>query len=227
MHPKIRHRGCHEQEIGIGALASTAASISFAVRTEPPRPDGRSLRRWRCGDEHHLCARVEGGLGQGKALLAGERLVMTRTGSIGSCVPPAVTTRLRPASVPLRPSARRMAEDFGRLEHASDAAQTRGEVALGGSGEKHAAFLQDADIFLGGRVVVHPGVHRRGDQQRAVRRQGGDRQQVIGLPVGQFGEGVGGAGRDHQQVGGMSQSHVQDVRLAAPQIGIREGVARP
>ncbi|KAF0119795.1 MAG: hypothetical protein FD151_1882, partial [bacterium] len=38
-------------------------------------------------------------------------------------------------------------------------------------------------------------------------------------------EGIGRAGSDDQQVGAVPQSHVQDVRLTAPQFGVGEGPA--
>jgi hypothetical protein len=67
-------------------------------------------------------------------------------------------------------------------------------------------------------VVVHAAVHGGGDQKRRLHCQRRNRQQVIRLPVRQFCDGVGGAGRDDEQVGGVPQPHVQDVRLIAPEI---------
>ena len=116
-----------------------------------------------------------------------------------------------------------MPENFCRFEHPPVAVQARGHPAHGWPGEERAAFLQSADVFAGGRVVIHPGIHRGGYQQPPGQRQRGNCQQVIGLAVGQFGEGVGGAGRNQEQIGLVTQPNVQDMRLAAPQVGVGEG----
>ena len=113
-----------------------------------------------------------------------------------------------------------VAEQFGGFHKASLAHQPGSHAAFAGSGEINAAFRQDADIILRGRMGVDAHIHGRGNQQRAAGRQRGDGEQVIGNAVGQFAERVGSAWGNHQQVGAVPETDVQNMCLPAPQVGI-------
>ncbi len=74
-------------------------------------------------------------------------------------------------------------------------------------------------------MIEHAAIHRRRDQEWTGRGQRHHRQQGVGISVGEFGNRIGGAGRDDQQIGGMCQPHVQHVSFIAPQIGIGIGAS--
>ena len=88
--------------------SATAAAISLAVTagtTSTPAgvdtAEGAAIRVT-------LAPRSRAASARAKPILPDERLVMTRTGSMGSCVPPAVTTMRRPARSPFLPMAARV-----------------------------------------------------------------------------------------------------------------------
>ena len=98
-------------------------------------------------------------------------------------------------------------------------------MTLGGSDDDRTAFDERGEVGLRGGRVVHPAVHGRGKDERRAVGEGGDGQQIIGETVRQFGERVGGAGRNDEGVGLMRQPDVEHVRFAAPQIGLGVGAA--
>ena len=61
-----------------------------------------------------------------------------------------------------------------------------------GSMTRHAALAQRGDVGLGGGVLPHLGVHRRGEDHRAAGGQQRVGEQVVGQAVGGLGQQVGG-----------------------------------
>ena len=213
--------------------ASTASSICFGgFHVDDLRADRRS-QRCGCCDQRDLRAHLQRGLGEGIALFAG--------GAIGDHAH-GVERFLRPSrrDHDLFPGERTvlpekdadMTDDLRRLEHASHAGKSRGEMSLRRTDEGRAALFQDLDIFLRGGVIVHAAIHGGRDQKRRLHGQRRDRQQGIRLPMRQLGDSIRGAGRNDEKIRGMSQPHMQDMRFIAPEIFVcigapaRDGLER-
>ena len=146
---------------------------------------------------------------------------MTRTASIGSRVPPAVTTT-RVAGEIARGRARRsaaatMSVGIGEPAGADVAA---GQPADAGLDDVHAAAAQRGEVLDDGRVLPHLGVHRRADEHRRPRGEQRVRQQVGG-EAGGVGADHPGRGRgDDDEVGGLAEPGVRDRDRAVPQLGL-------
>ena len=141
-------------------------------------------------------------------------MAMTRTGSIGSCVPPALTTTLRPGQVAVASQGlAQAAEKFGRFKQPTLASQAGRQSAARGAGDYAAHRAQRLDIALSGGVVVHVGVHSGGDDERRLGCQYGRGECVVREAVGYLGDGVGGRGRDNDGVGALGDCHMVDAQL--------------
>ena len=166
------------------------------------------------------------------------RLPMKRTGSIGSAVPPAVTTTWRPA----RSSASRASASGGAAGEAGrpvggigpphravadrgdDGVDDRAEVgeaarahlargegsALGLDDRVPEPVAQDRDVRLRGRMGVHVAVHRRGDDDRRGGGEAGRGDDVGGEPVGHRPQPVGRRRGDEDRVGRVGREDVAD-----------------
>ena len=79
-------------------------------------------------------------------------------------------------------------------------------------------------------MLEHARVHRGSDEERAPRRKGRHGEQVVGEPVRELREDVGGGGRDEEEISRFGEADVQNVRLRAPQVRVRraprEGLKR-
>jgi competence protein ComEC len=69
-------------------------------------------------------------------------------------------------------------------------------------------FPQDPHIGHSGRMLPHVAIHRRRNQQRRTRRQSDGGQRIIGKPMRECGEHVGGRRRDQQKVSLVSKLNV-------------------
>lgn len=94
---------------------------------------------------------------------------------------------------------------------AADAFVAAGEEALVGADEMGSALGEDADVLLGGGVEPHFAVHGRGDEERCGGGQGDGGEGVVGEAVGEFGEDIGGGGRDEEEAGLISEGDVAGV----------------
>ena len=107
-----------------------------------------------------------------------ERLPTKRTASIGSRVPPAVTSTRRPSrSFGAAASAGLdRGEDLRRLGQPADA-PLPGRAERAGAGLEHdrAARAQRREVGLGGGVLVHRVVHRGREDERAAAGERGAR----------------------------------------------------
>jgi hypothetical protein len=83
---------------------------------------------------------------------------------------------------------------------APDAFIAAGERAGFRLDQDDAAFAQAAQVFLCCRVEIHCGVHRGGDEYRALEREKKGRKGVVGDAVCKFGDDVGGCGRDDEAI---------------------------
>jgi hypothetical protein len=145
--------------------------------------------------------------------------VIIRTGSMGSCVPPAVTTIFFPASGPLVPSSQRASPTISsgsvmRPKPTSPEARCPGRR----SNKMNAPFAQYLDTGLGCRMVVHTSVHGGSDQDRAAGSQCSHTQQVVANTIRQARHSIGSGGCNQQQVAHMPQTDMRDMPLAAPQV---------
>ena len=158
-----------------------------------------------------------------KPCLPEERLAITRTGSIGSWVGPAVTMTCLPASGPGPPQRlldRR--EDRLGLGQAPRPIFAARHLALVGLEDRHAVGAQPRDVAPGRLVLPHPHVHRRRGEHRLV---GGEQQgggEIVGDPRRHLRQQVGGRRADHDQVGlaaELDMAHL-DLVLEVPQAGM-------
>ncbi len=60
--------------------------------------------------------------------------------------------------------------------------------------------------------------------ERASSCESGNGQEIIGFPVRQPGEGIGGARRDDEDIRAVSEAHMEYMGLPAPEIGLGEGM---
>ncbi len=172
-----------------GTRCSHAACSSAAVPTSSrSTPVGRrAARRWRRAASP-AAPRSRRGSASAKPMRPEELLPTKRTLSIGSRVPPAVTSTLHAAREARRGGARRRprsaaASDPLGLGQAPDPAPRPCEASRPRSGldDGDAALAQQSQVRLRRRVLVHPVVHRGRDHQRAA---GGERaagEHVVGL----------------------------------------------
>jgi hypothetical protein len=162
-------------------------------------------------DESHVGAPGCGDLGQGDALLARRPVaeephgIQGLAGAAGSDDDPKSGKVSYPLRFPRAPGA--SAAVAARCAAAATASASAAMSAGSGSrpgpvsapvsrpeaglDDMSATRSERRDVGLGGRVIPHLGVHRRGEHHRAARRQQGGGQQV----VGQAARGFGQAGR--------------------------------
>ena len=140
---------------------------------------------------------------------------MMRTGSIGSCVPPAETTTCRPArSPPFAPEdLSQRAQDHLRVGEPPAPGQPGGEPALFWLDERRAARARRAQVFL---VVGAP--YMSCSIAGAIRSGGagvehGRLQGVLGETEREFGDDVGGRGGDRIAAGALRQPDMLDCHL--------------
>ena len=94
---------------------------------------------------------------------------MTRTGSIGSAVPPALTTMVRPDRSPVAPQGvGDVAQQFRRFQQPPPAGQTGSQPPPARPGDDCPSLPQPFQVLLRRRVLVHIGVHGRGHHQRGL-----------------------------------------------------------
>ncbi len=116
------------------------------------------------------------------------------------------------------------ADERLRLDDATGALVAAHELAAGGADHAHAVGPQRRDVALRRRVGPHLPVHRRGDDDGAGRGEVAGGQQVVGEPLGEPGQRVGGRRVDPEHV---RPARERDVGLgvdALPHLGA-DGVA--
>jgi hypothetical protein len=106
---------------------------------------------------------------------------MTRTGSMASRVPPAVTST-GAAEVGRAETALDGGHDGGGIGEASRADVAAGQAARLGPHDVHTPFGQRGEVVLDRGVLPHLGVHGRADHHRAPGWREGGGQQVVGPP---------------------------------------------
>jgi hypothetical protein len=88
--------------------------------------------------------------------------------------------------------------------------------------KKTPALAQKLKVRDGGGVVKHTSIHGGGKQEwvfgsASTEGQGGEDEQVIRQPMCKFRNGVGSGRRDDEHIGGVPQTHMQDVRFCSPE----------
>ena len=144
------------------------------------------------------------------------RLPMKRTGSIGSRVPPAVTSTLHAGQVVGHRVAAgqqqlRQRGDLLGLGQSARAAVRAGQPARRRLEHDGPAAPQGGDVVDGGGVEPHLGVHRGGEQHRTSRGQQRRGQQVVGAAGDRPGQQVGGGGSDDDEVGLLADPDVRNL----------------
>ena len=113
-----------------------------------------------------------------------------------------------------------MVKEHLRLRHLPRAGVPAGQMAMGGIDHLHPVSLADLQVILEDRRLIHPGVHGRGDQLRALAGQGRGGQHIVADPMGQLADHIG-CGRGHQEeIRLFSQGHMLHVELEGPVKGI-------
>ncbi len=145
---------------------------------------------------------------------------MTRTASIGSRVPPAVTTTATPSRSRGSEAALDLGHDALGAGQAPLADVASGQTAGLGLHHHDAASAQRRQVLLDRRVLPHLGVHRRAHDHRRPGRQQGGREQV-GRDAGGIGaDQAGRGGDDHDQVGALAEPGVRDRIALVPEAGL-------
>ena len=147
-----------------------------------------------------------------------ERFPMNRTGSIGSCVGPAVTTIRTPSrSCRSRDRALDRSEDVLRLGEPAEPFVAGGERPDDGTDE-HGTSLGERRGVRGRRgMLPHAGMHRGGQDQRTGRLEQRRREQVVGDPRGELRDDVGRGGSDDGDVDVVRQMDVHDLAGVVPE----------
>ena len=161
-----------------------------------------------------------------------ERLPTKRTASIGSRVPPAVTSTeaRRARRRPPRERGLDRREQRGRLGQPADPPLAR-RAERSRARLEHCAprVAQRREVGLRGGVVVHRGVHRRRhDRRAAAGERGGAVRRLSAWPVRELRQRVGRRGRDQEGVGALDQREVRErrVRRAPGRRGRRRAAGR-
>ena len=123
---------------------------------------------------------------------------------MASRVPPAVTTTLRPASVPAASPAKArrtaaMSASGLAMRPAPSSPQARSPTPVGSTSTP--APGERLQVGLRGLVLVHRPVGRGRDDHRPAKREVDGREQVVGEAGGELGHGVGRGRRDDHDVG--------------------------
>ena len=225
---EVGGRGGHQQDVGgrelrgggggelLGGLDVDAAHAGAARagrrwrRSGSPPPRGAPRRAARAMPMRPL-----------------ERLPMKRTGSIGSRVPPAVTSTRRPSQgrSPVGSAAStRASRRSGSGRRPRPNSPREASLPSSGSITSTPALAQRRQVRLGRRVGVHAVVHRRGDQARRRAGEEGGGQHRVGDAGGQLGDRVGRGGGDQEGVAVGGQLEVAD-RVVAGLAVAGEGAA--
>ena len=197
---------------------------SHFVRGSHVDPDRthRCRKRARRSHERHFRTAVESGLGQSEALLAG-RAVREDAHRIDRLLGASRRHDEAPSRERTVPAGRAtdVAEDLLRLEHAAASGEARSHPALGGPDHGGAARAEHREIRLDGGVLEHAGIHRGSDEERTARREGRHGEEIVGEPVRELREEVGGRRRDEEESRAFGEADVQDVGLRAPEVRVR------
>ena len=129
---------------------------------------------------------------------------MKRTGSIGSRVPPAVTSTRRPSQLP--PAAGSIASisasrRSGSGRRPAPCSPREASAPVSGSITRIAALAQRRQVRLGRGVGVHAVVHRRSDGARRGAGEEGGGEHRVADPRGELRDRVGRRRRDEVGVG--------------------------
>ena len=117
-----------------------------------------------------------------------------------------------------------VADELEGFDEAAFAEKPGGKMAFGRAGDVCAAAEEDIQIGAGSGMVQHATVHGGGEEERALSCESGNSQEIIGFPVGQPGEGIRGARRDDEDIRAVPEAHMEYMGLAAPEIGLGEGM---
>ncbi len=105
--------------------------------------------------------------------------------------------------------------DLDRLRHAAEASLAAFRHFAGiRSDREDAVGAQLRDIALGCRMLPHARVHGGRDQHRLVGREQHGRGEIVGEPVGHFGNQVGGRRCHHDQISVAREPDMTDVEFA-------------
>ncbi len=227
---EVGHRRSHDHDLGVRRQTShrlvhlcsggdldpldrCGDEVSVVVVTsvtDAPRSTAASAMAWPC--------------------LPDERLPMKRTGSIGSRVPPAVTSTCRPCidrGVPdvVSSSVAAATMSTGSASRPAPTSPPARRPSVGSTTWTPRDRRSD-EVVLHRRVLPHLGVHGGADHHR---RPGGQQhvgQQIVGVPRRVGRQQLRGGRRHQDQVGLLAQGRVRDGVVIVPQ-GCGARVRRP
>ena len=136
---------------------------------------------------------------------------MKRTLSIGSRVPPAVTsTRTEPQLDGASSDSQAVEQLPGLGEPADPLLAVGGQLALARSDHGHAPCRQQLEVGLRRRVQVHAVVHRGRNRDRAACCERSGRHEVVGEAVPKLGERVRASRREQVDLRSLDERQVAD-----------------
>ena len=200
------------------AADTTAPRISSAVSTCTASPPGGAGTVSGPRIRRTSAPRDDASAATATPILPVERFPMNRTGSIGSCVGPAVTSIRTPSRscrrATARSTARKMSSGSARRPRPSSPAASGPDDRT----DEHGASLGERRDVRGRRgMLPHAGVHRGRQDQRAGRLEQGRREQVVGDPRGELRDDVGRRGSDDGDVDVVRQMDVHDLAGVVPE----------
>ena len=181
-----------------------------------PDPDDlahrRRVERGRPGDQRHLRAAPRG-FRRNRVAHAAARSVADVAHRVDVLVGRAGGDEdALPAQRPFGPEDRLgRGDDLVGLGEPALADPAAREVALARLDEPHAARGERVEVPAHRLVLEHLRVHRRRDQHRRARRRVQRRQEIVGDPVGELADEVGGGRGDEQQIDRRRERDVLDV----------------
>ena len=158
--PVVRDRGC-EQRTSTSASASAASSIASRGRRRDRLHAGRRGTARFAASRTTSAPRRRASSASATPIRPDERLPRKRTASIGSRVPPAVTSTRLPASVARREQLRRSRARSRPAPPSAHAPLAFGHLAFVRPDQLDAARAQRLDVRLRRRMRPHARVHRR------------------------------------------------------------------
>ena len=210
------------------AASSSSAAVSTSTLCTPSGRGSETLAQTTVTSAPRRAASAA----NARPIRPDERLPTKRTESIGSRVPPAVTSTRRPSRdrgvKPPSSAASIAASSSGRLREAADPPlPVRGQPPLAGVDDPGAAPAQRLQVLARRRMLVHVVVHGRGDHERRSAGERGAREQVVGESVRELGDRVRRRGSHAEHVAAANQLEVRDrvaLRHGLPGEGAAGGV---
>ena len=213
--PEVGDRGGHHEHVRVrGVLGHRVAQLAGRADVDDVDAGGVDESGGVAGDQRHIGAALCGDPGHGVALLSRAAVADEPHRVDGLAGAARGDQHLDPGQVIGQRIAAGQQElgqrgDLLGLGQPAGTAVRAGEPARRRFEDDGAAAAQSGDVFDGGRVQPHLGVHGGREQHRTTRGQQRRGQQVIGAPGDGAGQQVGGGRSDDHQIGLLADAHVR------------------